>query len=135
MNVLEKYLTFLNFPYFFLIKPITPAPSKSFWNNFPLAEAKPTAGSKISWFFESYLDVEHIYSMPQNSSRCFQFLGLRKLCINAFQWHYSQNLTSFSFTGAWDQQENDKNIMVINHQQLNLWVCTKLWENSICIAA
>lgn len=110
MNAVEKYLT-LTFHLFFLIKPIILAPSKSFWNNFPLAEAKPTAGSKISWFFESCLDVEHTHNMLQNSNRCFQFLGLRKLCINVFQWHYSQNLTSFSFTGAWGQQESDIKIL------------------------
>lgn len=55
MNVVEKCLTSLTFDLFFLIKPIIPALSKSFWNNFQLAEAKGTTGSKISQFFKSCL--------------------------------------------------------------------------------
>lgn len=55
MNVVEKCLTSLTFDFFFFIKPIIPAPSKSFWNNFPLAEAKAPAGCKISQFFKSCL--------------------------------------------------------------------------------
>lgn len=71
MNVVEKYLTSLTFDLFVLIKPIIPASSKSFWNNFPLAEAKATPGSKISQFFKSYLhwkptqharDFKHTFS-------------------------------------------------------------------------
>lgn len=56
----------------------------------------------------------------QNSSRCFQFLGLRKLYINVFQGHYLQNLASSSFTGVWGQQENNmKKIILVNHKQVN----------------
>lgn len=51
-----KVLDFLNF-FYFLIKLIILALSKSFWNNFILAEGKFTAGRKISWFFERCLNT------------------------------------------------------------------------------